>query len=455
MAFITTFDRLLFAYSIGVHIILVTMSISTIVVLSVAEYLGIRYKDKYYDLLAKRLAKVFTIFFAIGTASGIVMAAELVILFPKFFTVVAAVAMVPFYLEIFAFFTETIFLIIYIYYWDAFKNRMTHWALTFFIGAGTLGSAMFIVMVNAWMNTPNGFNISVFESTGQITDVNPWAAVNSPSFLSEIAHVVPVTLLAGTMLMGGYFAYRYLISKNQDDRIFYMKGSKITAALSMAYVILAGISGSLAASSLIVNQPLKYSALELNLLGGRGFEPEKLFGTIVNGKIVGAITIPGLQSLLAGTGNASFVVPKGLMYYPMNLWPPLIVHTMFDLMVLFGILIGLYLLAYLVMWAVRKQPYSNKWMAILFPIFGIIAMYTMEDGWVVDEVGRQPWIIYNVMYVYQAANTSTSMIGPGIAMMVFYTILIPVSFYFSARVFNREEVSKEVNESPSATGVNF
>ncbi|WP_010901884.1 cytochrome ubiquinol oxidase subunit I [Thermoplasma acidophilum] len=455
MAFITTFDRLLFAYSIGVHIILVTMSISTIVVLSVAEYLGIRYKDKYYDLLAKRLAKVFTIFFAIGTASGIVMAAELVILFPKFFTVVAAVAMVPFYLEIFAFFTETIFLIIYIYYWDAFKNRMTHWALTFFIGAGTLGSAMFIVMVNAWMNTPNGFNISVFESTGQITDVNPWAAVNSPSFLSEIAHVVPVTLLAGTMLMGGYFAYRYLISKNQDDRIFYMKGSKITAALSMAYVILAGISGSLAASSLIVNQPLKYSALELNLLGGRRFEPEKLFGTIVNGKIVGAITIPGLQSLLAGTGNASFVVPKGLMYYPMNLWPPLIVHTMFDLMVLFGILIGLYLLAYLVMWAVRKQPYSNKWMAILFPIFGIIAMYTMEDGWVVDEVGRQPWIIYNVMYVYQAANTSTSMIGPGIAMMVFYTILIPVSFYFSARVFNREEVSKEVNESPSATGVNF
>ncbi|CAC12602.1 cytochrome bd-type quinol oxidase subunit I related protein [Thermoplasma acidophilum] len=431
------------------------MSISTIVVLSVAEYLGIRYKDKYYDLLAKRLAKVFTIFFAIGTASGIVMAAELVILFPKFFTVVAAVAMVPFYLEIFAFFTETIFLIIYIYYWDAFKNRMTHWALTFFIGAGTLGSAMFIVMVNAWMNTPNGFNISVFESTGQITDVNPWAAVNSPSFLSEIAHVVPVTLLAGTMLMGGYFAYRYLISKNQDDRIFYMKGSKITAALSMAYVILAGISGSLAASSLIVNQPLKYSALELNLLGGRRFEPEKLFGTIVNGKIVGAITIPGLQSLLAGTGNASFVVPKGLMYYPMNLWPPLIVHTMFDLMVLFGILIGLYLLAYLVMWAVRKQPYSNKWMAILFPIFGIIAMYTMEDGWVVDEVGRQPWIIYNVMYVYQAANTSTSMIGPGIAMMVFYTILIPVSFYFSARVFNREEVSKEVNESPSATGVNF
>ncbi len=455
MAFITTFDRLLFAYSIGVHIILVTMSISTIVVLSVAEYLGIKYKDRYYDLLAKRLAKVFTIFFAIGTASGIVMAAELVILFPKFFTVVAAVAMVPFYLEIFAFFTETIFLIIYIYYWDAFKNRMTHWALTFFIGAGTLGSAMFIVMVNAWMNTPNGFNISVFENTGQITDVNPWAAVNSPSFLSEIAHVVPVTLLAGTMLMGGYFAYRYLISKNQDDRIFYMKGSKITAALSMAYVILAGISGSLAASSLMVNQPLKYSALELNLLGGRGFEPEKLFGTIVDGKIVGAITIPGLQSLLAGTGNASFVVPKGLMYYPMNLWPPLIVHTMFDLMVLFGILIGLYLLAYLIMWAVRKQPYSNKWMAILFPIFGIIAMYTMEDGWVVDEVGRQPWIIYNVMYVYQGANTSTSMIGPGIAMMVFYTILIPVSFYFSARVFNREEVSKEVNESPSATGVNF
>ncbi|PYB67501.1 cytochrome ubiquinol oxidase subunit I [Thermoplasma sp. Kam2015] len=455
MAFITTFDRLLFAYSIGVHIILVTMSISTIVVLSVAEYLGIRYKDKYYDLMAKRLAKVFTIFFAIGTASGIVMAAELVILFPKFFAVVAAVAMVPFYLEIFAFFTETIFLIIYIYYWDAFKNRITHWILTFFIGAGTLGSAAFIVMVNAWMNTPNGFNIPVYESTGKIVDVNPWASVNAPSFLAQIAHVVPETLLAGTMLIGGYFAYRYLRSKDIDERTFYMKGSKIAAALSMFYVILTGISGSLEASALIAYQPLKYSAIELNLMGGRAFEPEKLFGTIAYGKIVGAITIPGLQSLLAGTGNASYVVPKGLMYYPMNEWPPLIVHTMFDLMVLFGILIGLYLLAYLIMWAMKKQPYSNKWMAILFPLFGLISMYTMEDGWVVDEVGRQPWIIYNVMYVYQGANTTTSMIGPGIAMIIFYTLLIPVSFYFSARVFNREEVSKEVSESQSATGVNF
>ncbi|BAB59224.1 cytochrome d oxidase [Thermoplasma volcanium GSS1] len=455
MAFITTFDRLLFAYSIGVHIILVTMSISTIVVLSVAEYLGIKYKDKYYDLLAKRLAKVFTIFFAIGTASGIVMAAELVILFPKFFSVVAAVAMVPFYLEIFAFMTETIFLIIYIYYWDFFKNRITHWILTFFIGAGTLGSAAFIVMVNAWMNTPNGFNIGVYEKTGAITDVNPWASLNSPSFMSEIAHVVPVTLLAGTMLIGGYFAYRYLKAREGEDRTFYKKGMKLTSALSMAYVILAGVSGSLAASDLIVNQPLKYSAIELNYLGGRAFEPEKLFGTIVNGHVVGAIKIPGLQSFLAGTGNPAYVIPKGLAYYPQSMWPPLIVHSLFDLMVGFGILIGLFLLAYLIMWILRSEPYSNRIMAGIYIILGFLAMFTMEDGWVVDEVGRQPWIIYNVMYVYQAINTSTSMIGPGIAMMAFYTLLIPVSFYFSARVFNRDSVSKEISASGSTTGVNF
>ncbi len=456
MSFIVNFDRFLFAWSIASHIILVTMSISTIVLISIAEYIGIRYKDKYYDLLARRLTKVFVIFFAVGTASGIVMAAELVILFPKFFALTAAVAMVPFYLEIFAFFTETIFLVIYVYYWDAFQNRITHWILTFFIGAGTLGSAAFIVMVNAWMNTPNGFNISVYEATGKITDVNPWAAVNSPSFLAEIAHVVPAILLAGTLLIGGYFAYRYLRSKEPDERTFYRKALRITTPLSMIFVILAGISGSLAATNVMTLQPLKYSALELNYIGGHGYMPEKLFGTIINGKIVGSITIPNLQSLLAGTGNAAFAVPKGLSYYPVSNWPPLMVHDAFDTMVTLGLLLGLYLFIYLIMWIIKKDPFSNKYMNIIYPIAGIVALITMEDGWIVDEVGRQPYIIYNVMYVYQGANLTTSMIAPGIAMIVFYALLLPFTFYFASRVFKRESVSKEIGSASSAgKEVNF
>ncbi|MGC8608455.1 MAG: cytochrome ubiquinol oxidase subunit I [Thermoplasmata archaeon] len=456
MSLIVNFDRFLFAWSIASHIILVTMSISTIVLISIAEYIGIRYKDKYYDLLARRLTKVFVIFFAVGTASGIVMAAELVILFPKFFTVMASVAMVPFYLEIFAFFTETIFLIIYVYYWDTFQNRITHWILTFFIGAGTLGSAAFIVMTNAWMNTPNGFNISVYESTGKITDVDPWASINAPSFLAEIAHVVPAILLAGTLLIGGYFAYRYIKSKETEEKTFYRKAMRLTTPLSMIFVILSGISGSLAATNVMLLQPLKYSAFELNFLGGRGYMPEKLFGTIINGKVVGSITIPNLQSLLAGTGNAAYVVPKGLSYYPVSDWPPLMVHTTFDLMVTLGLLLGLYLFIYLIMWIAKKDPFSNKYMNLIYPIAGIVALITMEDGWITDEVGRQPYIIYNVMYVYQGANLTTSMYAPGIAIIVFYVLLLPFTFYFASRVFRRESVSKEISSQElSKSGVNL
>ncbi|BAB59885.1 cytochrome d ubiquinol oxidase subunit I [Thermoplasma volcanium GSS1] len=445
---IGTFDRLLFAYSIGSHILIVLMSIGLSVILPVLEYIAIKYKDVYYDLLTRRVAKALVMFFAVGTASGAVMAVELIDLFPKFMTIIAVVGVLPFYYEIFAFFLETIMLVSYYYYWDVFKNRMHHWLLTFGVAGGTLASAVFITMINAWMNTPNGFNISYYEKTGKLIDVNPFITALTPSTGREVFHVVIVTAFAGLMVLGAFFAYQYLRAKTEEAKTLYMKGLKVTFPMNMFLIIMAGLSGTLEMSGLLTYQPEKYAALDLNPYPIARDAPEHLFGTIVekNGHyyVLGGIKIPFVQSLLAGNGNLNTPVP-GLSQFPTSTWPPLAVHDTFDLMVIGGTLLGLFLLSVLIAWILKKKPYESKGFMVAQILFAILTIPIYIGGWVTDEVGRQPWIIYNVMTVYQAANYSPSIIVPGYLIMAFYTILMPFSYWYAFRLMKQGDVKKEIS----------
>ena len=182
-----SFDRFLFGFTVASHILIVCSSIILIVLISVAEFLSIRKNDRYYRNLAQRLSKVFVISFGVGTASGIVMAVELVALFPRFMTFISQTGVIAlFYAEVFAFFVEILALVMYIYYANSFKNPYTHWALSIVVASGTILSALFITAVNAWMNTPNGFSIPIYLGTGLITQVNPWAPFLSASTLSHL-----------------------------------------------------------------------------------------------------------------------------------------------------------------------------------------------------------------------------------------------------------------------------
>jgi len=185
------FDRFLFAFTIGSHIILVSSSISLILLLLILEILHTRNESPKYTTLIRRIRKLFIVSFGIGTASGIVQAVLLINLFPGFMTVVSKTGGIAlFYAEIFTFFLETVLLGVYIYYDGVFKWKYTNVVLSFFIFLATLLSAVFITMVNAWMNTPNGFNIQTYLTTGTVTNVNPWAPFATPSTLSEIIHVI-------------------------------------------------------------------------------------------------------------------------------------------------------------------------------------------------------------------------------------------------------------------------
>ncbi len=454
MVAMDVFDRFLFAYTIGSHIILVTMSISLIVIICIAEFIGIRRNDQNYTALANRLTKVFVISFGVGTASGIVMAVELVNLFPVFMTLVSETGVISLlYAEVFAFFLETIALVLYVYYRNAFRGKYTHWALSVFIAVGTIGSAVFITMVNAWMNSPNGFDIQQFLSNGAVTGIIPFAPFLTATTGAQVFHVVVTTVFTGTMVIAGYFSYKYLKARNDVEKTFYSKGLKLSWAVSIVGIILSGISGSHEMATILQFQPLKYAAMDLNLVPGTNM-PERLFGFIQNGQVVWSLEIPGVQSLLAGLETSITTLP-GLSQYPQSLWPPLYIHTSFDVMVTGGLLLGLYAFILAVLWIMKKPLFSYRKLFMVQIFMAFFAFIVYELGWMTDEVGRQPWIVYNVMMTDAAANLTPSLLYPGIFIIIFYLVVLPLTFYFFFRVFNSHTVEEDMSTVYSAGGVNY
>lgn len=432
------FVRFLFAFTIGSHILLVSTSIALALLISVAEFISIRRRDAEYEALARRLSKIFVISFGVGTASGIVMAVELVTLFPSFMTLVASTgAIALFYAEVFAFFLESLALVLYVYYWNAFRRRYAHWIASVFIVAGTLASAVFITMVNSWMNTPVGFDTAAYISSGfkTVTGVQPYAAFLTPSTVDQVFHVLAATIFAGSMVVGAYFAYWYLRSGNGPERGMYRKALKILAPVAVVTIILSGLSGSKEMASLLVNQPLKYAALEANLAPGINL-PDRFFGLIINGNYVGGVSFQGMQAFLAQLETGTTVLP-GLSQFPSGNWPPLFVSLTFNVMTAGGVLLGLFFLALFASSLLRRRPLESKIFLYGWIPVAMLAMVVYELGWATDEIGRQPWIVYNVLTVAQAANTSGDLLIPGLAVVAFYIVIVPVTFYLYARVFRQ------------------
>lgn len=442
----TSFVRFLFAFTIGSHILLVSTSISLSILISAAEFISIRRGDRVYEALARKLTKVFVVSFGVGTASGIVMAVELVILFPTFMTLVSQTGVILLlYFEMFAFFLEILALVLYVYYWDSFRNRYVHWAASLFVITGTLLSAVLITMVNAWMNTPNGFNIAAFTSKGLVSGVQPWAVLQTPSTVTEVFHVLPTTVLAGSTIIGSFFAYWCIRSRDAGEKEMFGKALRILGVIGILTILLSVITGAGEISTLLTAQPLKFAALEANPIPGTNL-PEKLFGGVVNGTpptFAGGIIIPGAQSFLAKLETGIATLP-GLSSYSASVWPPLLVHATFDTMVVGGMALGAFFLLYLVALLLKRRPYESKFFLYLQIPAAVLAVLVYLLGWATDEIGRQPWIVYNVMKVEAAANTSTSMFVPGILIMLFYVLILPASFYFYARIFRQSDGQKEV-----------
>jgi cytochrome d ubiquinol oxidase subunit I len=400
------------AISLGFHIVFAEIGIAMPLLMVLAERRWRKTGDAVYLDLAKRWAKGTAILFAVGAVSGTVLSFELGLLWPRFMEIAGPVIGIPFSLEGFAFFTEAIFLGVYLYGWDKISPR-AHLAAGVIVAVSGAASAVFVVMVNAFMNTPAGITLA----NGKIAAVDPIAGMMNPSSLQQVIHMLLASYAATGLAVAGIHAA--VLLKNRGVA-FHKYALSIALMVGVPAAILQPLSGDLSARTVALVQPIKLAALEGQFDTEKG-APLRLGGIPdeAAAKTRYAVEIPYGLSLLAFHDPKAEV--KGLNSFARDVWPPILpVHFGFQLMVALGTAMALVGVWVAIMVA-RKRDITNKqWLlrtlAVITP-FGFIAT---EAGWTVTEVGRQPWVVQGILKTSDAVTPMPGLVVPMITFTLLY-----------------------------------
>ena len=412
------------AMSLGFHIVFAVVGIGLPALMVIAEWRWIRTGDGVYLELAKRWSKGAAILFAVGAVSGTVLSFELGLLWPGFMRFAGSIIGMPFSLEGFAFFTEAIFLGIYLYGWNR-VSRGAHLFAGLVVAASGVLSGIFVVIANAWMNTPAGFTMV----GGDAVNVRPFMAMANAAAFPEALHMTLAAYAATGMTVAGIHAVAIL---RGNRSVFHRLALGIALTLGAPAAILQPLSGDVSARSAAIHQPAKLAALEAHFETRRG-APLHIGGwPDVNERVTRwAIRIPhGLSLLAFHDPNA---VVKGLDTVPRDQWPPVaIVHVAFQIMVALGTIMALVSVWALWRWwrgramdAVADDRRLLRALALVTPM-GFLAI---EAGWTVTEVGRQPWIIHGVLRTADAVTPMPGLVVPFLIFSLLYVLLGVIVVY--------------------------
>jgi cytochrome d ubiquinol oxidase subunit I len=407
--------RVQMAGTLAFHIILACFGIGLPVLMLFAEWRYLVSGSALWKALAHRWSKVFAVLFAVGAVSGTVLSFELGLLWPQFMGVFGSVISLPFTLEGVAFFLEGIFVGVYLYGWDRLP-RWWHWLAGWPIAVSGFMSAWFVVTANAWMNTPRGFRMV----DGKVTDVNPLAAMFTPAVWSETMHMIVAAYMVTGFCVAAYYAWRILRGHGTP----YHRAA-LGAAFALAAVLspIQGFVGDRAAKVVAQTQPIKLAAMEGQFNTERG-APLRIGGWPSENlrETRYAIEIPYMLSMLAyGDFNAEVV---GLDAFPTDEWPPIpIVHVAFQVMVGIGSALAALAFAAAVSLAWKRRLPRGRWFLLCVVAAGPLTIIAMEAGWVVTEVGRQPWIVHGVMRTEDAVTSAPGIGYVLLATTAIYTIL--------------------------------
>jgi cytochrome d ubiquinol oxidase subunit I len=378
------------------HIPLVCFAISFPAMVLFTEWRYLRTGDEVYRTIARRWTRVLVALFAVGVVTGTILSFEFGLLWPDFMARFASVFGLAFGIEGFAFFTEAIFIGLYVYGWNRF-SPWRHFAIGIPIAlSGILGSAM-VIAVNGWMNHPTGFRLN---SSGKAIDVHPVNAlfVNG-YFWHELVHMY----VAGYMVMGFTVAGAYAIARARGHWTAYERRA---LAVPLAVAALASpvqvLIGDWAGRDVATAQPVKLAAME-GLPHTRRGAPVHLLGWYGNGRVAGGIEIPKLLSLLAAHDPNAVV--QGLDTVPPDRRPPVnVVRIAFQAMVGIGFLLGALGIWFVAVRIRRKRLPESRWFYRGVVVAGPLALIAVVAGWITTEVGRQPWVVYRVLLTKNAVT---------------------------------------------------
>jgi cytochrome d ubiquinol oxidase subunit I len=421
------FARSQMALSLMFHIIFAAIGIGLPVLMVIAEAMYLRTHRPVYLELAKRWARGSAILFAVGAVSGTVLSFELGLLWPSFMAKAGGIIGMPFSLEGFAFFTEAIFLGVFLFGWNKLPPLL-HWLSGVLVAVGGISSGIFVVTANAWMNAPTGFKIV----GGKMTDVDPIAAMLNPASMHEVLHMTLAALIATGFAVAAVHAFLLLHDRRNQ---FHRTALGLALILACVCTPIQIWSGDLSARTVARIQPAKLAALEANyrtqtgapiLLGGI---PDDDARTVKY-----AIPIPhGLSFLSTHDFNAKII---GLEEFPRKDWPNVrFVHWFFQLMVACGLaLLALSIYAGWFWWKHHRLA-DSTWFLSGVVAAGPLSFVAIELGWFVTELGRQPWIVYGVMRTAEAVTPMRWLVVPFVIFTIVYLFLAFMVVYLLCREF--------------------
>lgn len=408
--------RALMGLSLVFHTFFTPLGIGLPLMLFLAEGWALKTGDERYRQLARAWTPVVGLLFAVGAVSGTVLSFELGLLWPRFMEYAGGIIGMPFSLEGFAFFTEAIFLAVYIYGWNRL-SPLAHWLVTIPIVISSAMSAVFVISANAWMNTPEGFRVV----DGRVVDVDPWDAMFNAAWLHEAIHGTLASYVVTGFSVAAVYAWLLWRKKPAVNAKLGLQLGMIVAAVSIPLQI---VAGDFAAKRVAELQPVKFAAMEGQYETQRG-APLRIGGIPMNGETRFAIEIPKALSWL-GYGDLNAEV-LGLNDVPEEDRPnELLTHLSFQVMVGAGFaLLGIAAWYWVAWWRRRRQAGWLPGRALSWALMasGFLSFAALQAGWFVTEFGRQPWVVYGYLRTSEAVTEREGILGFFILFTLLYIVI--------------------------------
>lgn len=443
-------SRIQFAFTISFHILFPAFTIGLASWLAVLEALWLKTHKSIYKELYQFWVKIFAVTFGMGVVSGVVLSYQIGTNWSGFSDKVGNVLGPLFAFEVLtAFFLESSFLGIMLFGWGRVSRKM-HFLSTVTVAFGTLISAFWILSANSWMHTPVGYEMG----ESNIFHPTQWMEIIfNPSFPYRLAHMIMAAYLTTAFAVSGVAAW-YLLKKK------YLPYARIMFVMSMLMAIFVTpcqiFMGDLHGLNTLKYQPAKIAAIEgiwetekgapLTLLGWPNEKTEK------NDY---AVTIPKLGSLILTHEFEGEV--KGLKEWTKENRPPVApVFFAFRIMVGLGLLMAFTGLVALILYF-RKRLFDTRWFqvwCILMTPSGFIAVLS---GWMVTEMGRQPFIVYNLLRTSEAISP---VLGQHIfislmAFIVVYTFIFGAGIYYILTLIQKGPMFAKAEETFGEHGANM
>ena len=386
------------ALSLAVHIPIVCFGIAFPAFILFVEGLYLRTGDATYKALAKRWSKVALILFAVGVVTGTILSFEFGLLWPEFMASFGDVFGLAFGLEGISFFTEAIFIAIYVYGWDRLSRR-AHFLTGIPVVISGITGSFTVISVNGWMNDPEGFDIV----NGRVENPRPWDALINDHLWHEFVHMYLAGYIVAGFIVAAVYARAWL--RGRRDR-YHRTALVVALCFGGLAAPMQVLVGDWAGRQVAETQPTKLAAME-GLSRTQDGAPYTIGGYYdeETGEVRYGIEIPKLLSLLAQHDPDARVT--GLEAVPEDDRPPVnVVRFAFQSMIAIGTGLALLGTIFFVTWWRKKRLPRAKLFYRAVMVAGPLSLVALIAGWITTEVGRQPWIVYEVMRTEQAVTAA-------------------------------------------------